>query len=285
MPHRYTTLLLTMAVSLSGCATIDTYTDAAVKQGKTGILYYPPKPYLLLARTGAKDKPNDVQVVYLPDLSQPRYAVMKGGFGSSKLGLTFSNGVLVSANQESDPKITEAITALAGVPGALATASKTRAEASQIREEAGDLPKAAGIARSVANDLRTIANSAEAPTILNPSQIQAIQRMPQQLDQAAAALEQPGAGDADASAALATLQSVKQALAAIKPAGDVSDASRSFWSRIRTAEASLDQAVAELKPKPVEPPTLSLYEVIMTREGTTLREVPLSTMIQSGAQR
>lgn len=267
-------------LGLTGCGHIATYTDAGLKTGRTGILYYPPKPYLLVARTGAKDKPNDVQVIYLPDLSQPRYADMVAGIGSSKLSLAFSNGVLVSAGQETDPKLVEAITALAGVPGALATASKTRAEADQIREEASDLPKAAGIVSAAAADLRAIASSADVKDFLNPSQIAALSKLPGQLDLAASALQAPETTDAAVGPIVKTLEGVKAQLGAIKPASDdPGEAAKAFWNRVRAAEARLDEAIAELKPKPEAPPTVTLYEVIIDRvKGTSLREVPLSTL-------
>lgn len=268
--------ILTM-LSLAACASVTTYTDPTLKT-KTGILYYPPKPYLLVTRTGAKDKPNDVQVTYLPDLSKPRYVVMHGGYGSSKMGLTFSNGVLVSANQESDPKITEAITALAGVPGALANAAKTRAETDKLREEAGDMPKAAAIARTVSADLTAIAADPLARTSLTPTQLATVKKLPKLLDNAATALEAPGADEKSAEAALALLQQVKQMLTAIKPAGEPGDSAKEFWNRLRTAEGNLDKAIDELKPKEKELPTLSLYEVIIDANGTKLREVPLSTL-------
>lgn len=270
-------LALLVLLPLAGCASVTTYTDVRLTN-KTGILYYPPKPYLLLTRTSAKDKPNDVQVIYLPDLSQPRYAVMKGGYGSSKLGLTFSNGVLVSANQESDPKITEAITALAGIPGQLANAAKTRAETSNLREEAADMPKAAALARSVSADLDSIAKDPTANTALTRSQQESLKRLPGLLDQAAGALEAPGADEQSSAAALKLLEQVKQILATLKAAGDPADGTKEFWNRLRTVEANLDKAIAELKPKEAALPTISLYEVIITAAGTTLNEVPLSNL-------
>lgn len=277
MVNWVTSITLFALAPLAGCASIDTYTDQSLTT-KTGILYYPPKPYLLVKRTGAKDKPNEVEVIYLPDLSQPRYAVMRAGFGSSKLGLTFSNGLLVSVNQESDPKITEAITALAGVPGALATAAKTRAEASNLREEAADMPKAAAMARKVSIDLTDLAKDPQAGASFNPSQTASLARLPSLVDQAASALEAPGADDATAEAALKLLQQAKQILALIKPAGDPGDDAKEFWNRVRTAEGDLDKAIAELAPKEVEKPTLSLYEVLISANKTRLREVPLSTL-------
>lgn len=285
---RRATIILSLLIGLvlSGCGHVETYTKPDLSpSSKTGILYYPPKPYLLVSRTGAKDKPNDVQVIYLPDLSQPRYAVMSAGFGSSKLGLTFSNGILVSANQETDPKITEAITALAGIPGQLATAAKTRAEAADIREEASDLPAVAKALREVSADLTAIAQERGVASILNPSQLAGLRRLPPQLDDAAAALDAPGTNASTVEAVIAALEDIKKRLTAIKPGTeDPGEAAKPVWARIRAAEAKLDVTITDLKPKPEAPPTLSLYEVIMDENGTSLRAVPMSTLTNRGAQ-
>lgn len=263
----------------AGCGHIANYTDPSLKSGKTGILYYPPKPYLLVSRTGAKDKPVEVQVVYLPDLANPRYAVMRSGYGSSKLTLAFSNGVLVSAGQETDPKITEAITALANIPGALANAAKTRAETAAIRKEGSDLPKAAKAFRTVAQDIRNVQADPRAKRALLPSQADVLKRLPQELDDVATVLERPDTADAGLAPIIASVEGVKKKLSSIKPGSDnVSDADASFWASIRSIEAALDTAITELKPKPEAAPTVSLYEVIMDSNGTQLREVPLSTM-------
>ena len=58
------------SIALSGCGHLS-FTN---KDGtETGAKYYTPKPYLLVSQTGAKDKPIEVQVVFLPDLSSPTY--------------------------------------------------------------------------------------------------------------------------------------------------------------------------------------------------------------------
>lgn len=270
-------LTILVVLSTAGCGHIATYTDPALKSGKTGILYYPPKPYLLVARTGSKDKPNDVQVVYLPDLSQPRYAVMKAGYGSSKLSLSFSNGMLVSAGQETDPKITEAITALAGIPGALATAAKTRAETDAIRKEASDLPKTAKSLRTIANDIDGIAAEPLAHSALTSSQLVSLKRLPQQLRDAATVLDRPDTTDTDP--VVKTLEGVKKQVEEIKPGAEsISDTEKSFWAKLRSAERALADLIDELKPEAAPAPTLTLYEVMMDGSGTTLREVPLNTM-------
>lgn len=260
------------------CGHIATYTDPDLKVGKTGILYYPPKPYLLVANTGAKDNPTKVDVIYLPDLSQPRYAVMKSGYGASKLSLAFSNGVLTSAGQETDPKITEAITALAGVPGALAEARKTRAETEVLlRPESSDLPKVAKDLENVAADFEALASDQRSSNALLPGQRDILIRLPKALRDAAAILMRPDTKDVEP--ILKVLEALKKQADEIKPGSEtVSDADRTFWAKAESAKSALGTIVGELKPKPETPPTLVLYEVLVGPHGTELREVPLSTV-------
>jgi hypothetical protein len=269
-------LLMILTVLASGCGHIATYTDADLKGSETGILYYPPKPYVLVARTGSKDKPNDVQVVYLPDLSKPRYAVMKAGYGSAKLSLAFSNGVLVSAGQETDPKITEAITALAGIPGALANAAKTRAETDEIRQESSDLPKFANSLRSIAADIEALVEDSSAERALTPSQKVALKLIPQQLKESATYLDRPDTRDA--APVMNTLEGMKKQLEDIKPGADsISDADKTVWAKLRRADTDLGSVINGLKPKEELDP-LMLYEVLIGPAGTTLRAVPLNTL-------
>lgn len=271
---------------LSACASVKTYSDADLKN-KTGILYYPPKPYVLVSHTGAKDKPRDIEVVYLPDLSQPRYVVMKSGFGSSKLALNFSNGVLVSTSQEGDPKIVEAITALAGVPGALANAANA-AETSMMRLEAGEIPQGAEDAEWIAGDLRALAQDPVAKTILSASELSTIEkRLPGLLDGVAQSLRQSGDDAQTVAAALRTLQNVRQELGRIASPDNPSEGAADFWGRLRRTEKNLDDLIAKAKPKEAPVPILSLYEVIIENGETRLLEVPLSTLdgaVQAGAE-
>jgi predicted component of type VI protein secretion system len=66
-------LAIASAAVVSGCAGVSFYSDPELKK-LTGIPVYAPKPYLLVARTGAKDKPVDVSIVYLNDTSKVVYA-------------------------------------------------------------------------------------------------------------------------------------------------------------------------------------------------------------------
>jgi hypothetical protein len=207
---------------------------------------------------------------------------MKPGFGSSKLGLTFSNGVLVSTSQETDPKLVEAITALAGVPGSLATAAKTMAETDAIRAEASDYP---GVARSInelATDLEKISATSDASRFLTGTQLSVLSRLPAELRRAARALESPTVNESNVGPIVAQLEATAKQLAETKPGSEnPGDSTMPFWSRIRTVEGGLSAAIGKLKPKEQAPPTLSLYEVIINATGTSLREVPMSTLPNS----
>jgi len=229
----------------------------------------------MVSRTGAKDKPAEVAVTYLPDLTRPQYAVMRPGFGSSKLALTFSNGVLMSTSAETDPKITELITALAGVPGSLATAAKTRAEAAQIRAEASDFPAAANALRAVAQDIAAIASSSDATTYLTASQRLTLGNLPQELNSAAAQLDNPATNETNVEPILKSLKQTQEKLSAIKPAGEPGDQAKPFWNRVATVQAALDAAIGKLSPKEEPKSEVTLYEVIMDGNGARLREVPV----------
>lgn len=270
---------LSCVLLLQGCASIDIYKNEDLSGKPTGITYYPPKPYVLVSRTGAKEKPVSVEVIYLPDLEKPRYAVMRGGIGSSELGLTFSNGVLVSANQKSDPKLVEAITALSGIPGALATAAKTRAEADALREESANLPKAAGLAREAAADLRSLKNLPTAQGAFTPSQLSDFDTYAGTLESAAADLEQPAADEDSIKAAIGKIEGVKKSLAALKPS-QTPPTQTGPWNQKDAIVAKLDEVLKELKPKPPKSKELALYEIKMEYGQTSLIEVPI-TMLES----
>lgn len=104
---------------LLGCGRIAVYSDNALQQ-EAGIKFYTPKPYLLVSRTGAKEKPIEVKLIYLPDVSVPYYAKLKPGMGSANLSLTFENGSLKTVGQNTDPQIDELVTAL----GSFATSAR-----------------------------------------------------------------------------------------------------------------------------------------------------------------
>ena len=112
-------LLLGIAAIFTGCAHIS-FHDPANPNADVGVEYYKPKFYLLVTKNKDGTK---ADMLTLPDLTQPRYALLHPGYGSSNLSLKLSNGVLTDVGQTVDTKIPETITALSS----LATAAAVRA--------------------------------------------------------------------------------------------------------------------------------------------------------------
>jgi len=104
-------MILCLTAFAAACASVDVFKDEALSQ-KTGLRVYAAKPYLLVARTEARDKPFEVSVIYLPDLSNPQYIKQTGGLGSSDLKLTLSNGMLTSFGSNIDPALAESLKGL-----------------------------------------------------------------------------------------------------------------------------------------------------------------------------
>jgi hypothetical protein len=157
--RRAWTLLIALVSSGAGsaCAGVKFYSDGTLKT-ETGVRFHEPKPHLLVQRTGAKDKPVEMSIVYLPDPSQATYAVAKRGMGSSKLTLKMQNGMLTDVGAESDAKVPETIAAMAGMLTSAATAYKTVQEGKGLREEALDTQAREAAVASI----RAIAASIEA---------------------------------------------------------------------------------------------------------------------------
>lgn len=114
-------------MTLASCSSVEFYKDQALTQ-KTGLKFYSSKPYLLVTRTGAKDKPIDVAIQYLPNADDPTYAKFIPGLGSHKFEVALNNGMLASYGQEGDTKTAETLTAIAGIMTARAQIISAKAE-------------------------------------------------------------------------------------------------------------------------------------------------------------
>jgi hypothetical protein len=102
-----------LILALAGCAGITVERQTDKNSGDDGIRFYRPAPYLF--QTATKDGCSTA-IIYLPDMSQEWIAVIHRGLGSAKSSLDLQDGWnLTSLNAESDSKIPETITALAGV--------------------------------------------------------------------------------------------------------------------------------------------------------------------------
>jgi len=120
-------LLLTSCANVTFHPGISNGTDPDLSR-RTGLKYYTAKPYLLVGPTGNKDAPMKAEIISLPDLEHPTYAIFHPGWGQHIFSLAVgSNGNLSSYGQTADSKIPETISAVGSLMsggGALATAVK-----------------------------------------------------------------------------------------------------------------------------------------------------------------
>ena len=98
----------------TGCATVKVYSDADLKK-ETGLRFYTLRPYLLVEYQAEKDNMVKTSVVYLPDLSDPQFMVLKSGIGSSELKMSFSNSALDSYGVITDSQLPESMEAFAAI--------------------------------------------------------------------------------------------------------------------------------------------------------------------------
>lgn len=107
-------LLTVSVILLAGCATVKVYSDAGLKN-ETGLRFYTLRPYLLVEYQAEKDNTVKTSVIYLPDLSDPQFMVMKPGIGSSELKMTLNNGALESYGVATDSQLPESMAAFADI--------------------------------------------------------------------------------------------------------------------------------------------------------------------------
>lgn len=261
--------------ALAGCAGVDFYADAQLTR-KTGIPIYGPKPYLLVARTGAEDKPVEVSVIYLNDVNNVIYANPRSGFGSNELAMTFTDGRLASFGLKTDPKIAELVTSFAGLVTARAGAAKTRAEADDIRSKMGTAQsavskKAAGDeALIIANDMQAklASNSLQG---LTAAEINTLRAQGQKLKVAATALADvtqaaTNDGELDNVAAVAQELGKFSAPTASTPR-DMSLQIVAKWL------AGLKKIGTDTAPPKAAEATFELYEIIQGPGSPSLRRV------------
>ena len=268
-------LLIAFVASLNGCAGVTFYSEPELKN-ETGIPVYAPKPYLLVSRTDAKDKPVDISIVYLNNPEKVIYAKPRSGFGSSNLTLALENGQMTSFGQQTDSKIPELITALGGLVTSRATATKTEAEAAQIRAGIGTQQAAVSPVEAskkidaIADDMlkKIQANSLSG---LTGDETQTIKSAAQALKAAAAALADP-----------ANVPSASQYFDQVKAQTDllgkiatptVSAPRDSSLQIIQAWAAELSKIIDSTQPEKIAPPTFELYEIIQSDGVSKLHRV------------
>lgn len=102
---------------LSGCGHLDFGPDK-------GLTYYDPKPYLFVATT--KDCVTTANLVSVPETK--REVKLISGYGSTDLSVNLSDGMITSVGQNTDTKIPDTITSVAGLTAAVGGLMKSRLE-------------------------------------------------------------------------------------------------------------------------------------------------------------
>ena len=266
---------LLAASSLGGCAGVTFYSDKDLKT-QTGIPIYAPKPYLLVARTGAKDKPVDISVVYLNDPQKVIYADPRSGFGSANLTLALTNGQMTSFGQQTDTKIPELITSLGGLLTSRATASKTEAEAAQVRANIGTTQQGMVPSEEAGVKIATVADemTAKIGTLqgLSDEEVQTVKSAAQALKVAGTALSDP----ANAPLAPKLFADVKTQVDALSKLPSIAAAGTprvAALDLIQAWVAQLGKYVESAQPEKEAQPTFELYEIVQGANGPSLRRV------------
>lgn len=261
-----------------GCAEIKIYQSPDLREdSRTGVPFYVAKPYLLVARTGATDKPVEVSVIYLPDLSRPLYARLSPGiWGSSELSMSFNNSILATVGQNTESKISDLLTSFGGLQTSLATAAKTRAETGLLgNESAPDYGAASNQLRKIGNDLKAQIDQARAGEFLTGNELGVLAVASTAILAAADSLADPSKAESTLAATLSSL-----GVAGKNWDGQVREASAATTGnepvvrrQISALRKELQTVIDGLSPKPGEPPTFTLYEIDVSNGVTTLKEV------------
>lgn len=269
--------LIVLLINFSGCAGITFYGDEGLEK-ETGIPIYAPKPYILVSRTGAKDKPVEVSIVYLSNPKHVIYAKPRSGFGYSDLKLTLEKGQMTSFGQLTDNKINEIINSLSGLITARATASKTEAEATQIISGIGTQQEAVSPAEvgrrvgKIADDMLAKLR-ANALVELTDLEVQTVRSTAQSLKNAANDLSKPE-NTSYASQYYVRIKAQTNILGKFplpsRTTSTVRDASLKIVQDWVTALGKVNDSV---KPKKKALPVFELYEIIQEGDTTTLHPV------------
>lgn len=263
------------AASLAGCAGVTFYSSPDLK-GKTGIPVYGSSPYLLVARTGKADKPVETSIIYITDPNQVIFAKPRSGFGSANLTLALSGGQLTSFGQQTDTKLPELVSSLAGIVTARATADKLVAEGEAIRAGIGTQQSAVlatatsdGI-RALALDMSNQLSEARFANELLPSEKAAVDAAQTTLTAIANSLANPG-NRLFAPQEYAKLKAAGETLAkAIKAPDGTSTPRNSSLQRVQAWVEKIEaihREATKVTPASPEPPPFELYKIVFTAAG------------------
>lgn len=262
--------LIALAISFGGCAGVTFYSDADLKH-RTGIKYYIAKPYLLVTRNAAKDTPLKVDVVQLPDVENPNYAVYKPGWGTHEFALKVSNGILTDYNQKADSKGPETIGAIADLAAKAGSGFGSVATGiANLQKQAADVPAAIGAINQAVGNL----NSASSALPTGSKEAKNTKAAADELKDVASDIA------AGKTAQKGRLEEIKVSISAITIDSAVPDAPK-IRELLATAQTQIDKAVVALASggsTPTEPPAPSyeLYEIRMENGETHLAPVKIT---------
>ena len=106
-------ICLTIIV-FGGCVPVQFYSNKGLTE-KTGLKYYTVKPFLHIERDMETNRIVKATVIYLPDLSNPQYMVIRDGLNSRKLNLKLTDGTINTFGYSSTGKVSESVDALAAL--------------------------------------------------------------------------------------------------------------------------------------------------------------------------
>jgi len=275
------TLLIVMAV-VNGCAHMDFYTDKDLKQ-KTGIKYYISKPYLLITKTGNKDKPIEASLIYLPDQSQSFYAKPVSGWGTADLSIAFNNGMITSFGQKTDSKIPETIQAVGSLVPGIGGSFKSIAEAISISQHGMvkqatpvDYLGASDELKTIAKKLRSDVVTAGERKIIPEETVTTGNRISDLINSAAILLHTTMPSATTVQQAISKLQDALKAWDDLKPSRPMtSDENNALMESIMAQQAKIETILEILSPKKVEP-VFELYEIDNKDTPGMLRRVKIS---------
>jgi len=96
----------------AGCAPVQFYSNNGLTQ-KTGLKYYTTKPFLHVERDPETNRVVKATIIYLPDLANPQYMVIRDGVNSRKINLKFKDGCITDFGYSTTGKVSESVDALA----------------------------------------------------------------------------------------------------------------------------------------------------------------------------
>jgi hypothetical protein len=210
-------------------------------------------------------------------MSKPLYAKAIAGWGSAKLSMTYSNGMLTAFGQETDSKIPESLTALGGLTKSVAEARKINREALGLVEPqaAIDYTKYAEPLKGIAKDIRLRATpEAVGRSLVSGPEAQTLASFASIIEDSASKLADPRQGERNAPLVIVALKGVlkawkEQILEPVPAQG------QEFRQALSADRKQLENILEAITPKAAEEATFTLYEIDNSSGTTVVREIKL----------